>query len=266
MQVDAAIRLMNDREALPRWQSTLLHASRDAVTRVVTVAFDPPVTRWAGAREKIKRHVRACIGAAFSHGRCVGDYADAYIHYARDVNERAHVDMFAGAYAFMQDGRCMAVLVHHDAWDQAWDVVACGPSGYATSGMEFFMPMIQAIDEFTASFTEEGAAVPDDSFILRLAKNLRHLRAPGFFRLTSTLVAYATIALRPHVGDWFSRPDEEVYTDTMFVLRSTERPAGFFDGPPVRVDAAISDELHPGTLMYTRRDGNGDVTVAFDPP
>ena len=160
----------------------------------------------------------------------------------------------------------MAVLVHHDAWDQAWDVVACGPSGYATSGMEFFMPMIQAIDEFTASFTEEGAAVPDDSFILRLAKNLRHLRAPGFFRLTSTLVAYATIALRPHVGGWFSRPDEEVYTDTMFVLRSTERPAGFFDGPPVRVDAAISDELHPGTLMYTRRDGNGDVTVAFDPP
>ena len=119
----------------------------------------------------------------------------------------------------------MAVLVHHDAWDQAWDVVACGPSGYATSGMEFFRPMIQAIDEFMASFTEEGAAVPDDSFNLRLAKNLRHLRAPGFFRLTSTLVAYATIALRPHVGDWVSMPREEVYTDTMFVLRSTDLQA-----------------------------------------
>ena len=33
--------------------------------------------------EKIKRHMRACIGAAFSHGtcHCVGEYADAYIHY-----------------------------------------------------------------------------------------------------------------------------------------------------------------------------------------
>ena len=151
---------------------------------------------------------------------------------------RARVGRFTRyAFALVVDGKCRAVLL----WSKQFDVVECEP--------EFFISLVQAIEEFHV----RGSARGNDYFVLRPAKRIvRHLFVRRFFRPTSTLAAYCG-------------------HNKMIVLRSAELLSGFFDGPPVIIDAAIGLLFSKGcawrpTLMHARRDGNGDVTVAFDPP
>ena len=142
------------------------------------------------------------------------------------------------ALAFLVDGRCKAVLLH-DHYE--YEVVDCEPA--------FFASLIRVIDEV-------HGALENYRFIVRPVKSsMRWMLAPGLCGCnTSGLMACCGV-------------------DETFFLRSTGRPAGFFDGPPVRVDTAIrlvrdgTPPVWQSTLLHASRDAvTGDVSVAFDPP
>ena len=113
-----------------------------------------------------------------------------------------------------------AVLLHHC---NELDVVACES--------EFFEPLIRVIAEMQGSLTMAH-------FIMRPAtSSTGHLFIPGFTRFNATrCLAAGDLMVYCGKDDATSRRGG---LPSSFVMRSAERPSGFFDGPAVHVEAAI---------------------------